>query len=172
VKKSLGFGLLVIVSAVLLVLGAACGSGVSQEEVDELSASLEAANSKIAALAKSLEPKTHNLSIRIAEGGVIGPDNAISGVYYRWEPQVLVVSKGDKVILEVENTTQNVHSFRLEALEVNTDQVAPGAKATVEFTAGQTGVFQYRCGVRFDAAQNWCARDHGRQVGQLIVLEQ
>jgi heme/copper-type cytochrome/quinol oxidase subunit 2 len=170
-KKKIGFGLLILVSASLIALGAACGSGVTKEEVDDLSANLDAANAKIAALAQSLEPKTHNLAIRIAEGAVYGPDNTISAAYFRWEPEVLVVNKGDKIILEVENAGPNIHSFLLEAFEVNSQQIAPSAKATVEVTANKAGVFQYRCGVRFDAAQNWCTPDHRRQVGQLIVLE-
>jgi heme/copper-type cytochrome/quinol oxidase subunit 2 len=165
-KKSFSLGLLAVVGASLLVLGAACATGASKEEVADLTASLEAANSQIAALTKSLEPKTHNLSVRIAEGAIVGGETV-----WRWEPQVLVVNKGDKIVLEIDNPTPNIHSFVLQDFEVNSQQVAPGTKATVEIVAGQVGVFQYRCGTRFDAAQNWCAPDHRRQVGQLIVLE-
>ena len=122
-------------------------------------------------------PETQNLSLRMGEGKIIqevGEEDAITGEFHRWEPSVLVVNKGDTVVLTVENPRSKYHSFALPEFGAATPALEPrGGTATVTFTADKAGTFQFVCGTPFsregDATD--CNLDHERQVGYLIVLE-
>ena len=122
-------------------------------------------------------PETQNLSLRMGEGKIIqevGEEDAITGEFHRWEPSVLVVNKGDSVVLTVENPRSKYHSFALPEFSVATPKLEPrGGTATVTFTADKAGTFQFVCSTPFsregDATD--CNLDHERQVGYLIVLE-
>jgi uncharacterized cupredoxin-like copper-binding protein len=122
-------------------------------------------------------PATQNLYIRMGEGEVIqevdGKDE-LTGEFHRWEPSVLVVHKGDKVVLTVENPRSKYHSFELREFLVDTGSLEPrGGTKTVEFTADKAGTFQFACGVPFsrEGGVTDCNEDHKRQVGYLIVLD-
>ncbi len=122
-------------------------------------------------------PETQNLSLRMGEGKIIqevGEEDAITGEFHRWEPSVLVVNKGDTVVLTVENPRSKYHSFALPEFGVTTPKLEPrGGTAMVTFTADKAGTFQFVCGTPFsregDATD--CHLDHERPVGYLIVLE-
>jgi plastocyanin domain-containing protein len=122
-------------------------------------------------------PETQNLSLRMGEGKIIqevGEEDAITGEFHRWEPSVLVVNKGDLVVLTVENPRSKYHGFALPEFGVATPKLEPrGGTATVTFTADKAGTFQFVCSTPFsregDATD--CNLDHERQVGYLIVLE-
>ena len=126
--------------------------------------------------AGSQEPATQNLSIRMGEGEVVQEvqgKEELTGEFHRWEPEVLVVHKGDKVALTVANPRSRAHSFVLPDFGVATPRLeARTGKATVEFTADKAGVFQFACGLAPDEAAGNCDPDHQRQVGYLIVLDQ
>ncbi len=122
------------------------------------------------------KPATQNLYIRLGEGKVIeevGDADEITGEFHRWEPSTLVVHKGDKVVLTVENPRSKVHTLILPDFGVVTPRLDPrGGTATVEFTADKAGTFQFACGTPFsrDGGALDCDLDHKRQVGYLIVL--
>ncbi len=128
--------------------------------------------------AESEHGSHQSLSIKLGEGKVIGEVNGadeITGEFHRWEPAVLVVHKGDEVVLTIENPRSKYHSFVLAEFGVVTPKLEPrGGTVTVEFTADKAGVFQFVCGIPFsregDATD--CNLDHVRQVGYLIVLDQ
>ncbi len=123
------------------------------------------------------EPATQNLSIRMGEGEIIQEVNGtdvLNGEFHRWEPSVLVVNKGDKVVLTVENPRSKYHSFSLPDFGVVMPRLEPrGGTTTVEFIADKAGVFQFACAVPFnrEGGAKDCDLDHKRQVGYLIVLE-
>ena len=121
-------------------------------------------------------PATQNLSIQMGEGTMIhGLENGeeeLTGEFHRWEPAVLVVHKGDKVVLTVNNPRGHAHSFILPEFGVATPRLEKrGGTATVEFTADKVGVFQFACGLPYDEAAGNCGLDYKYQVGHLIVLE-
>lgn len=128
---------------------------------------------------KGLEPQAQNLKLIMGEGEVIteageggAAKDELTGEFHRWEPDVLVVFKGDTVKLTVENPRATAHMFTLPDFGVTTPILAKrGGKAEVTFVADKPGVFPYSCGLAYDQAQGFCALDHRRQVGYLIVLE-
>lgn len=120
-------------------------------------------------------PKTQRFDVVVGEAkyivevegkDVLGPEG------HRFEPPVLVVQKGDHVVITVKNLRKHVHSFVLPAFGVDTGPLDPrtGTK-TVEFDASKAGVFIFRCGIAFDEATGHCDPDHEFMVGWLVVLE-
>ncbi len=127
-------------------------------------------------------PKTQKLRIELGEGEIIQEvqgEEALTGEFHRWEPNVIVVKKGDTVELTVVNPRKHAHSFVLSAYNVDTGRI-PGrdeqpdvAKrtVTVKFVADKLGVYKFECGIPFDHAKKDCDPDHKRMVGHLIVLD-
>lgn len=101
--------------------------------------------------------------------------------FYKWKPSVLVVFKGDKVVLNVTNDSKSrVHSFELEEFGAKTGDIGPAGEenpkpitTTVEFVADKAGIFEYKCDTPHDATSNpkRCSPEHEYQTGYLIVLD-
>ena len=129
-----------------------------------------------------LTPTVQKFRIELGEGEIIqeveGKDQ-LTGEYHRWEPDTLVVKKGDTVELTVVNPRKNIHSFVLSDFNIDTgailgrNQEPDIAKrtVTVKFVADKAGVFKFLCGMAFDEAKLQCDPDHARMVGYLIVLD-
>lgn len=159
-KSSLNMALAVAVVALLVALGG-------------LGATL--------VLPQGRTPQTQNITLIIGEGEIIQEVNGseeLTGEYHRWEPDVIVVNKGDTVQLTVRNPRSNIHSFVLTAFAVDSGPIngrtlSPpnGGEWTGSFVADEAGVFQFRCGIPFDEATGECDPDHARIVGYLIVLD-
>ncbi len=127
--------------------------------------------------------RTQKFTVLMGEGEIIAEDpdtgeEEIIGEFHRWEPAVLVVNKGDLVVLTVKNPRSNNHSFVLNTFAVDTGSL-PGKKAqppdgsekTVEFVADKAGVFPWGCGIPHEHGTWDCDEDHVRMVGYLVVLE-
>lgn len=82
-----------------------------------------------------------------------------AGAFY-YKPNEIRVKKGEKVKI-VMKSVDMMHDFNIDELEVKLPIVKSGNTGTVEFTADQTGTFEYYCSV----GQH---RQNG-QVGTLIV---
>lgn len=61
-------------------------------------------------------------------------------------PSEIKVKKGDKVKITYKNTLGQ-HKFTLDEFNVKTKLLGAGEEETVEFTADQTGEFEYYCSV-------------------------
>jgi heme/copper-type cytochrome/quinol oxidase subunit 2 len=118
---------------------------------------------------------TQNFTLIMGEGQVIGEvdgEEVLTGEYHRWEPNVLVVHKGDNVALTVMNPRKNIHSFFLPGYNLDTGPLeGRTGEATLEFTADKAGVFQWICNIPNDLETGECDEDHETMVGYLIVLE-
>ena len=171
-------------------VSAACG-GIEQSEFNAVTQKLNEVETKAAGLqqqflslqeerATAVGPTTQTFQIALGEVKVVEEvdgEDVFTGESHRWEPDVLVVTKGDKVVLEVLNPRKQVHSLVLKEFGVDTGELPPRTgKATVEFVADKAGVFQFECGIdpaespykdRTDA----CELDHKYQLGSLLVLE-
>lgn len=108
------------------------------------------------------------------------PEETRISTFYRWQPPVLVVSKGDTVVLNVTNYSHSrTHSFVLPAFGLNTGEIpnAPEGVAltiiTLEFVADKAGAFEWACGIPPDptATPKKCSAEHKYQKGWLIVLD-
>lgn len=132
-------------------------------------------------LPKGRAPQTQSITLVIGEGEIIQEVNGteqLTGEYHRWEPDVIVVNKGDTVQLTVRNIRSHIHSFVLTAFGIDSGPIngkvlAPpnGDEWSTSFVADEAGVFQFRCGIPYDEDAGQCDPDHARMVGYLIVLE-
>lgn len=187
-KVSLGLAAIAIILAGAAIAQSFTLAGIG-EKVDMLSGQITGVQGKLAdmegkvsgisgqlsGLAAKVAPKTQNITVIMGEGEVIEEidgKETLTGEFHRWEPDVIVVRKGDTVILNVRNPRSHAHSLVLTAFEADTGVLAPrGGAKTVQFVANKAGVFEYRCGLPPDEALGYCDPDHRRQVGYLIVLD-
>lgn len=80
----------------------------------------------------------------------------------KWEfdPAVIRVNQGDQVKLIIESTDVT-HGVFIKAFDVN-EVLSPGRATTIEFTANTKGSFPLVCSVP-------CGSGHGSMTGELIV---
>ncbi len=79
---------------------------------------------------------------------------------FAFDPPVLHVNQGDRVILAVQ-ATDVVHGVYLDDYGIDV-RVEPGISQKVEFVADRTGKFRYRCSVA-------CGTLHPFMIGELVV---
>ncbi|MFB0536415.1 MAG: 4Fe-4S binding protein [Anaerolineae bacterium] len=79
---------------------------------------------------------------------------------FAFEPAVIQVNQGDRVILELESVDVT-HGVYIDGYEVEAVS-EPGHKARLDFVADQAGKFKYRCSLA-------CGPLHPFMIGELIV---
>jgi plastocyanin len=82
----------------------------------------------------------------------------VTGKNYEFSRKEIRVKRGDLVRINF-SSTEGIHDFRIEGLNVGTEQVSSGQSTSVEFTADTKGLFEYYCSVG----------DH-RQLGMTGIL--
>jgi len=70
----------------------------------------------------------------------------VTGKNFEFSLKEIKVKTGDKVKITFTNN-EGFHDFILDEFGVNTGQITAGQSRTVEFTANQTGTFEYYCSV-------------------------
>lgn len=70
----------------------------------------------------------------------------VSGSPFKFDLTTLTVNKGDKVRITFKNLN-GTHDFVIDELDVKTKTLQTGGQEVVEFTADQTGTFEYYCSV-------------------------
>ncbi len=192
IKPSLVIAGLLTLTPALLV---SCAAGPDEGEFARMVADLQSVSSELKTVKNqassaaaeaskataAVAPRTQRFDVILGEQDVIADDEAgkeiLIGDFHRWEPDTLVVYKGDKVVLDVTNPRRKLHSLVLKEFGVDTKELTPrGGKATVEFVASKAGVFQFICGIDpaeapYKGRDDACNIDHRRQVGYLIVLD-
>lgn len=122
-----------------------------------------------ARLSSAPEAVTIDLSLLITGRGAIGGP-ALSHLY---DPQMLVVRRGDTVRLRAINGSHFRHGIEIVGYGVRTGGLTGGPRATelLTFTADKPGIFEYRCYLPYDPATATCAPDHDQMIGHLVVIE-
>ena len=118
--------------------------------------------------------KTQTFEVVLGEGEVIGEESEkIIGEFHRWEPPVLVVRKGETVVITAKNPRKHFHTLSIPAFGVTSGLLEPRkGEQTLRFVADKAGVFPYVCGLEWGGPGSpTCDPDHKRMVGHLIVLE-
>lgn len=88
---------------------------------------------------------------------------------WRFEPDVINVNQGDKVILTVVNQDDYDHGFAIDAFGVSQRIPAKGT-IVIQFVATQPGDFPFYCSVPCGSGEvNGKPRGHFDQVGTLHV---
>ena len=80
---------------------------------------------------------------------------------WKWDPAVLKVQPGDKVILHIFNEDTYDHGFAIDVFGVN-KRLFPQRTTTVEFQATLPGKYKFYCSVP-------CGQGHYDQIGTLMV---
>ena len=98
-------------------------------------------------------------------GELMGAENNVREInitakQWAFEPNIIRVNKGDKVILHI-NSLDVKHGFALPDFKI-AREINPGMELTIEFVADKTGSFDFFCNVA-------CGRGHGSMEGVLIV---
>jgi heme/copper-type cytochrome/quinol oxidase subunit 2 len=79
---------------------------------------------------------------------------------WEFDPSVIEVNQGDRVILHIESVDVT-HGFGLPEFNIN-EELRPGETVDVEFVADKKGSFTFSCTV-------YCGSGHGSMKGTLIV---
>lgn len=75
-----------------------------------------------------------------------GMEIRVSAKNFSYTPTSLVVKKGQKVTLILQNTEGN-HDFVIKEMNIKTPVIASGKDAKVTFTPDKVGTFEYYCSV-------------------------
>ena len=86
----------------------------------------------------------------------------VRGVNYSFDVSEIKVKKGETVTINFEST-DGFHDLVIDAFNVKTKKVQPGAKTSITFVANEAGTFEYYCSIGSHRA-------HG-MVGKLVVIE-
>ncbi|MHB8279413.1 MAG: cupredoxin domain-containing protein [Candidatus Humimicrobiaceae bacterium] len=130
------------------------------------------------------KPKTQVINMYIGEikaGGTeslesVLPDaeKMLVAEFHTWNPNVIVVFKGDTVQLNITNPRSGNHSLAIPDFNVDTGTIAAkGGTATVEFVAAKAGAFPFKCNTpwNLDKDPRDCDPDHEFMTGTIIVLD-
>ena len=80
---------------------------------------------------------------------------------FKWEPDVLEVDEGDRVVLRV-RSADTAHGLAIKEFKVKKDVPDTGEVVTAEFVAARAGTFRVEC-------SEYCGKGHSRMRGRLIV---
>jgi plastocyanin len=70
----------------------------------------------------------------------------VNGSNFKFDPQEIIVKKGDTVKVTFKNTG-GMHDFVIDEFNVKTKKLATGEQESVQFVADKTGSFEYYCSV-------------------------
>jgi cytochrome c oxidase subunit 2 len=99
-----------------------------------------------------------------ASGKVVEISMRVKENEWRWDPSVIKVEAGDRVILKIFNEDSYDHGFALEVFGIN-KRLFPKRETVVDFVASKEGEFTFYCSVP-------CGEGHYRQTGTFIVTPQ
>jgi cytochrome c oxidase subunit 2 len=80
---------------------------------------------------------------------------------YKFEPDVLEVDQGDRVVLRV-RSADTAHGLAIKEFKVKKDVPDTGEVITVEFVAAKAGTFRMEC-------SEYCGKGHSKMRGRLVV---
>ncbi|MDP3958192.1 MAG: cupredoxin domain-containing protein [bacterium] len=76
----------------------------------------------------------------------------VTGKPFSLTPNTITVDRGDRVRIVFKNE-QGTHDFVIDEFDVRTPVIGAGKSATIEFTAGSAGTYDYYCSVGNHRAQ-------------------
>ena len=100
------------------------------------------------------------------QGGIGG-----SASHHLYDPQMMVVRRGDTVRMRVMNQSLWSHGIEIVGLGVRTKPLAGGEVDEVTFTPDRPGIFEYRCYIPYDPKAGACSPDHDKMIGHIVVLD-
>ncbi|MFB5611655.1 MAG: cupredoxin domain-containing protein [Nitrosopumilaceae archaeon] len=129
-------------------------------------------------LPSEIEPQTRTFEIFMdeveffAEVESEGDEEIAFVELHQWNPNIIVVNKGDTVVLEVSNPRKHAHTLTIPDFGVSTDILeSRTGSESIQFLADKSGVFTFYCGLPYNPDIGYCDPDHSMMTGTLIVLE-
>ena len=80
---------------------------------------------------------------------------------YRFEPPLIEVTEGDRVLVTVRSTDVE-HGWAIKKLKVKTVVPSGGQAVHLEFVAGKPGTYVITC-------SEYCGKGHSKMKGKLVV---
>lgn len=80
---------------------------------------------------------------------------------FLFSPSIITVNKGDRMVLNIQNTDTKEHGFSLATFNI-VETLPVGRMTTIRFTADQVGEFNFFCSV-------FCGSGHGDMRGKIII---
>ena len=118
------------------------GTKVAVFGTDNADGSVSASNVQINPMTNIMGARTQNQGTKSADAREI----VIEGENYQFTPETINVKKGEKIRI-VFKSTDGVHDFKVDELNISTSTVQSGQEDWVEFTPDKTGTFKYYCSV-------------------------
>ena len=87
----------------------------------------------------------------------------ITASRYQYEPAILEVTEGDRVVLTL-RSADTTHGIEIPEFKVKATVPKGGAPVTVEFMASKAGTFPFAC-------SEYCGSGHRQMKGRLVVAE-
>jgi len=97
-------------------------------------------------------------------GRVVEIDMRVLENQWSWDPPIITIEAGDRVILNIFNEDTYDHGFALEVFGVNR-RLSPKRTTRIEFVASKVGEFAFYCSVP-------CGNGHYTQTGRFLVTPQ
>jgi cytochrome c oxidase subunit II len=97
-------------------------------------------------------------------GNIVEVDMRVLRDQWTFEPGILRVDPGDKVVLNIFNEDSYDHGFAIDVFGVNR-RLFPQRETVVEFVASLRGQFSFYCSVP-------CGDGHYDQIGKIFVGEE
>lgn len=97
----------------------------------------------------NLHSTNNILGAKSPNQGTKSPDAreiVVEGENYQFTPETITVKKDEKIRI-VFKSTDGIHDFRIDELNIATATVRSGQEDFVEFTPDKTGTFKYYCSV-------------------------
>ena len=98
--------------------------------------------------------------VATASAGVKVTEVNVKASLFAWDPPVIKVHQGDKVVLNL-TSVDIVHGIYVDGYEENF-LITPGKTTRVEFVADKTGKFKFRCSFT-------CGNMHPFMIGEMVV---
>src|SRR3989344_5313586 len=116
------------------------------------------------ALPTNAEPQTRTFDIILDEVEFFahveneqGEEETALVELHQWNPNLIVVNKGDTVVLNISNPRKNTHAFTIPEFGIATKILEPRTGSeTIQFVADKAGVFTFACGLPYNAANGQC----------------
>lgn len=86
----------------------------------------------------------------------------VSAGEYKFQPEVIEVAEGDRVVLKARVTDGKKHGLGIKELGVKAALPKSGEVVSIEFVAGKPGTYTIACSV-------YCGNGHSRMKARLVV---
>jgi uncharacterized cupredoxin-like copper-binding protein len=90
-------------------------------------------------------PEEEDVPETVVGGGIV--EITVEGDEYSFSPKTVTVKQGASVKLTFKNIGNNIHTWTIDELNLDTGSIFPGSSKTIEFDAVEAGTYEIYCAV-------------------------